>query len=92
MRTKFLLIGLRYENNWSSLVSSYIASNPLVSIVQGTHLDIQSASCLVGPVTVFGRDVSLNFCPWESYYDAFGVLIVGVFGVYSIMVAMGKGT
>ena len=71
-----------------SAVNTLISSNPVVSAVQGTRIDLSGADCSF-EAEVFGKQFYIDFCGTASYLNLLGVGIVGLAAVRSVFLAMG---
>lgn len=81
------------KKDWESLMQTYIndtiSSHPLIQIAQGTKVEVSDTSCTVGPATVFGSSVSIDFCSIEWVFTLFGTVFVGVCSLRSVFIIFG---
>ena len=75
-------------NLLESAVNTLISSNPVISAVQGTRIDLSGADCSF-EAEVFGKQFMIDFCGTASYLNLLGVGIVGLAAVRSVFLAMG---
>ncbi len=76
------------DTNWSSLITGWIASNPLVMLAQNSTIELQSPDCVL-TTSVFGTSFTIDFCSMTSMIDLIGTFVLGLMTVRSVFIAMG---
>jgi hypothetical protein len=72
------------ETSVKDLVTGFLGGNPLVAVITGSGVTA-SGSCSVS-TSLWGRTISLDFCPLESYLSAIGVFIVAFAGLLAVFI------
>lgn len=62
------------KKSWPSLITSFMSSNPIVSAINGSHMELSGAQCSFTVGSAFGKPLSMNWCWMTSYLDSFGTL------------------
>ena len=76
------------ETDWSGLITGYLASNPLVLLATESQINVAGATCSL-PMTIFGKSMTINFCPLAWMVDLFGSFLLGLMAIRAVFIAMG---
>lgn len=76
------------ENDIVALVTGFLSSNPLIGIITGTRIEASAGSCSMS-VSIWNRNIVFDFCPYQSFVQALGLLVLGAAGLYSVLIAFG---
>jgi hypothetical protein len=76
------------ETNWTSLITGYLSSNPLVTLATGNQIDLSGSSCVL-TANVFSSDIVIDFCSVESLIDLIGTFVLGLMAIRSVFIALG---
>lgn len=76
------------KDSITTKVTSFLASNPLVSLVGGSHIHMESPVCTVsGPV--LGKTITISFCDLTDILSILGTVVLSIATLYSMFLAFG---
>lgn len=74
--------------DWKGLVSDFMSSNPLMTLINGTEITLSNAACSFD-CQIFGMQVTFSFCEFESYFNILGAMFLVICALRSIFIALG---
>lgn len=79
------------ENSISDRITSFIGSNPIISAIKGSSIQLNGGSCSVSGSSIFGKNLNLNFCWAEQYLSLFGNIMVIFSGLTAAFIIFKRG-
>lgn len=78
------------EQDWPQLVRDFMANSiPLVAAIRGSGVQVSSELCQLDS-SFMGQTISFDFCVFESILQTFGVFVVGIASLYSLLIITGR--
>lgn len=86
----YLDYSLPVREDLSGFISNAVKSNPIVSQLTGSSIVVDSDSCSLPSVSVFGKDISFDFCSGNiiSYLSLIGTFIFICAQIYSLFIML----
>jgi len=68
------------------LVDNFIATSPFFSALNSFEVQTSNAVCNINLGNIYGQDMIVDFCAWESHLVTFGALFLSIVQAFSILV------